>query len=322
VTTGVTAAMMAAEPSDLFVRLHDPDDAYPFGAGVTMAVTLWMPPSAVRRDTLLFCYPGGGYSRTYFDYTIPGREDYSMARFLAAAGFVVACCDHLGTGESSLPEPASLSWDVLAKANDLVVRKLVASLERGSLGDGIEPLPVSAIIGLGHSMGGSLVVIQQAQHRTFDAIVTMGTPIKRVVIPFGGAELQEIPTNPLPAGVPDGYLYAGPRPQMLHYAFYLDDVPAEVMEADRSTETTIPPSAQEMFEPGILRAYAEAVTVPVLLVFGERDISPVPHAEVEGYSGTRDVGLYVLGGSAHCHNLSSSRKDLWRRLISWIGATT
>jgi pimeloyl-ACP methyl ester carboxylesterase len=307
---------------ELSIRLDESADVSPWSAGVTMAVSVWLPPDHGAQDrTLVMCYPGGGYSKAYFEYAIPGHPGYSMARYLADAGYIVACCDHLGTGASSLPPPASLMWDVIAAANHNVAEQVVVGLRHGTLIDAVPAVSIDGVAGVGHSMGGSLLLIQQALHHTYGAIVTMGTPIKQIVIPFGDGELQEIPTNPLPEGVPDGYLYAGPRPVAFHHAFYMNDVPAAVIAADASTETTILPSAQRMLAPGVLRSYAEAVTVPTLVVFGERDISPAPHSEVEVYTGTGDIGLYILGGSAHCHNLSATRATLWARLVSWIDAT-
>jgi hypothetical protein len=35
------------------------------------------------------------------------------------------------------------------------------------------------------------------------------------------------------------------------------------------------------------------------------------------YCRSRDVTLYVLSDSAHCHNFASSRDELWDRIGLW-----
>ena len=47
-------------------------------------------------------------------------------------------------------------------------------------------------------------------------------------------------------------------------------------------------------------------------------MSPSPHTEVAAYSGSDDVRLVVLSGSAHCHNTATTRQVLWETLAGWV----
>ena len=40
------------------------------------------------------------------------------------------------------------------------------------------------------------------------------------------------------------------------------------------------------------------------------------------YPRSRDVTLYVLRDSAHCHNSASTRTELWDRIGQWAGQQT
>jgi hypothetical protein len=50
------------------------------------------------------------------------------------------------------------------------------------------------------------------------------------------------------------------------------------------------------------------------------DVSPDPYTEVANYRASRDVTLYVVDGSAHCHNFSGGRIALWDRMAAWIAS--
>ena len=60
-----------------------------------------------------------------------------------------------------------------------------------------------------------------------------------------------------------------------------------------------------------------AITVPVFLGFGEHDLTQDFAGSVGRYGSSNDITLYVLPGSAHCHNQSALRTDLWDRLAHW-----
>ena len=65
--------------------------------------------------------------------------------------------------------------------------------------------------------------------------------------------------------------------------------------------------------------FAAELECNVFLGFGDHDVPPLPHADVAFYPRSKDVTLYVLRNSAHCHNFASSRTLLWDRIGLWAG---
>lgn len=280
---------------------------------------------------VLFAFPGGGYAKSYFHMTVPGRSGYSMARDLAERGLIVVACDHLGTGESSRPPAKTLTWQVMAAANDRTVREVLARLRRGDLiprFDGVEPGPV---VGLGHSFGAGLVTVQQHAWRTFDALVLLGRALGATQVPSPPARAGDEPIwkdlalqhdeVAASAETIDGYQRQHRRTAWQRYLFYWDDVPDDVIALDESLASTLPLDvARDLRGPNAVAA--AAIDVPVMLGFGERDVSRDPRAEARSYAVATDVHIFVLARSAHCHDLAGSRAILWDRIARWIDLVT
>ncbi len=94
-------------------------------ASPEIAVELFWPTSLrlARSAKLLVCLPGGGMNRRYFDIGGDDPGGFSFARHMAAKGYVVACVDHLGIGESTRPTDGFiLTPDLLAAANGNATR--------------------------------------------------------------------------------------------------------------------------------------------------------------------------------------------------------
>ena len=134
------------------------------------------PAPPTGRPVLVVCLPGGGMSRRYFDLAVAGEPGgWSMARALAAAGAWVLMLDHPAVGESDVPDdPWTLHAATVADCDAAAVAVVVDGLRAGSLVDGVAAAPDLVVVGCGHSMGGLLVVHQQARHRSFDAVALLG----------------------------------------------------------------------------------------------------------------------------------------------------
>src|SRR5207302_1666098 len=65
---------------------------------------------------------------------------------------------------------------------------------------------------------------------------------------------------------------------------------------------------------------AARIEVPIFLGNGDLDVSADFHAEPATYPLARDITLFQLAGSAHCHNFATTRTTLWDRLVRWIQA--
>jgi pimeloyl-ACP methyl ester carboxylesterase len=296
-------------------------DVSAVAAGAYAAGSLFVPQAGSGPDgrtVVLVCLPGGTYTRTYWDLTVPGCAGYSFAEDMAARGHVVAALDNLGTGASHRPpNGADVTIELWGRAAAEVARQLRDRL-RPEHGDDL------VVVGVGHSMGGYAVIAQQAAGGDFDAVAILGTsnqPMAGVYSTDAGAPPPEDQHRALVeqmvGSAHDGYLR--PDRESLRALFHLADVPPDVLAADDARATQVPVgAAAAAVEPGAYREAAGKITAPVLLAFGEVDVSPAPHTEVAAYSASGDVRLLVLAGSAHCHNAATTRHVLWDRLAGWM----
>ena len=160
-----------------YLTLDLPASATPEGAGeLAIAATAYVPAEVDERDLrVLVCWPGGSYGRDYWDIHLPGRDGYSFAEHMTALGFVVIAADPLGVGDSGRPEDGTLcTYDALADAAHGAVTACPRPLDRRDSGRGSAARRRCEIVGVGHSMGGGLVVLQQARWGSYDAIAVLG----------------------------------------------------------------------------------------------------------------------------------------------------
>ena len=282
----------------------DVTPAVDLGEPVHLAATLHLPDGMDAGSAhLLFALHGGGYTRGYWD---PAFADpsYSFARFFTGRGKAVVAIDMLGMGESSRPEPESrLSRAKIAAAHAAALAQVRARFDR--------PLSVT---GIGHSMGGMMIIDQAAAHGGMDRVAVLGWANEAMV-------LGDTDVATMQAGlIPSGYL-AGPRERM-RKLFYWPDVAEALIEADEAAGSTTPATlGRDALTPGIVRGAAARIAVPVLVVQSEIDTSPSPDIEPGYFSASPDVELQRLANAAHCQNFASTRLEHWRALDEWIERT-
>jgi pimeloyl-ACP methyl ester carboxylesterase len=259
--------------------------------------------------SLVVCLPGGTYSKSYYHFSLDGFSGYSMAEDFTERGHLVLTLDHLGVGESTRPEDGHLlTRAVHADVHHEVVRTIVERLAEGIVSPNVPPLEGLTVTGVGHSMGGMILVTQQGRHSSYDRIAALGW----VNVPAAAPPLNLSPPDDAPHYVPANRVDTRP-------VFYMEDVPEAVIQADEKAATVISIAVlRELLTPGVSLEEAGLIKVPVFIGFGERDMSLNPYLEPSAYSSSSDVTLYILEGSAHCHNFSSTRKRLWRRVCNWI----
>jgi pimeloyl-ACP methyl ester carboxylesterase len=284
------------------------------GAGEQLAATWYASADASASRPVLVCIPGGSYTRRYFDLEVPGHAGYSFARHATRAGFPVVSFDVLGTGESSRPD-RNFDMSDQAAALAAALAQLPGLIGRGA-----------PFVATGHSMGGYVAMLQQAAAHSYAALAILGTTNQYVaplalpaelIAAAATAEGRAAIAAQIAAGIPDPYI-SDARRALLSW-FHLDDVPRAVIDADNSTTETVVPRgcAATSSVPGVTADAAATVTVPVLLAYGAVDVSPAPHREPSFFTNSRDVSLYLLAGSAHCHNMANTRTRLWDRVLAW-----
>jgi pimeloyl-ACP methyl ester carboxylesterase len=281
------------------------------GDGLELAGTYFPPSSADEARAVLVCLPGGTYTRGYFDLDVPG---YSYARDAAARGFPVVSFDQLGTGASSRPD-REIDLADQGTAVDAALERLPEILGRGG-----------PFLAVGHSMGGYVAMVQQAAHRSYAGLAILGTTnaaVRPLNLPDDMVAAARSPEgrasliDQIAGAMPDRYIQ-GDRADLSPW-FHLTDVPADVVERDLATTLTVVPrrAAAGSSVPYVTADAAAEVDVPVFLAYGDVDVSIDPRTEPAAFSRSRDLTLYVLPASGHCHNMASSRALLWDRLALW-----
>jgi pimeloyl-ACP methyl ester carboxylesterase len=303
----------ALEPKELVL---DVSDALPFEERSSLAATIHRP-DAERARAVLICWPGGSYARAYWDMRIPGHSSYSLAEHITAQGFLVVAADHLGVGASSKPADGDrVMFETMSDAAASFVRQVRAMVPAA--------LP---IVGVGHSLGACLTTVTQARHRCYDAVALLGFThgSKDLAVSAVGGEsaidenaLRETATAQAKAFFGDTWddVYGWPPREPNHVWLHRPDVPADVIAADDAEAAAWP---RQPYVEALQTGYSARFAADVFVAFGDHDVPPEPHADVAYYPRSRDVTLFVLPDSAHCHNFASTRTQLWDRLGVWAG---
>jgi pimeloyl-ACP methyl ester carboxylesterase len=264
---------------------------------------------------VLYCLPGGGMSRRYFDLGLAG---YSMAEHLAGHGFVVVTVDHPAVGESPVPDdPWSLTPSVVADADAAAVRELDAQL-------GGTP------IGVGHSMGSMLTVTAQARHGLYAGLALLGYAHidhyeRTELASYLSEEEREV------LGDPDGiesrivelskkkFGRPLPRGTTTRSEFLLAGmaVPDDALAA---LDECIAPLLACCGLASMLKCTSRdirAIDVPVLIGFGARDITGDARSTATALVSCPDITLFELPDAGHNHNVAPNRALLWERVAVW-----
>ncbi len=305
---------------------------------LTMAATLYLPETLAPGAPVLFCFPGGGYSRGYFDLCGPGLEGYSQAKFHAGEGMIVVTMDPLAVGGSSLPGDDQLAFppgdngarrftsavpftlQSMAAGCDAGVRAVLAGLREGSLTPERGPASPGIVMGLGQSMGGHIVVMAQAQFGTFDAVAALGSSFTQTRL-----ALRPGARRPLRNAPPERLLAAALQDSDLAATFHWPEEPEALVTVDMSPaldapwrSRAIPRCASDLLLPGVLAREAGSVRVPVFLGYGEIDVTAEPLADVAMFRSSCDIRLSIIPGMAHMHNFAPSRRLLWRKISAFV----
>jgi hypothetical protein len=320
----------------------DVSAAFPSGQPLTTAATVCLPAAIPDQPIVCFGFPGGGYSRRYFTFHMPGSSDGGEAGWHTSRGWIFVACDHLGCGDSSrLAAATDITWDAMVAANAATVHHVLDLLARGGLGEDVPPIVDPVTIGLGQSMGGSLLILQQGQRATFGAVAILGWSGRHAVswLPAGtprsaphyfprGSSMGALTTDLHTEAMPEMAADENGLP-ITAAGFHYDDVPRDIVLADLVEYPTrrgdlpewatdvIPPQAMSMMSPGAVAPEAATIDVPVFVGVGERDVCPDPRSEPEAYQQASDITVYVCPRMGHMHNFAGTREQLWVRVHTW-----
>lgn len=258
---------------------------------------------------------GGTYDKRYFHFDVPGRPGYSAAEHLASSGHIVILTDMLGVGDSSrTTNDMQVTRHVAAAANHAALEQIHERIRSGRLAPGLPAIDNAIRVGGGHSMGGMISIVQQARHRSFDALLVLGFSGAGVHILRNGV-MANLPLA-LDLGQPD---YLVMDRALLKPSFQWDDFDGELEAVDNELAVPVPYVLRvEASWPAVVAPECGMIDVPVLVAMGERDVSPAPHAEPAFYTASPDVTLHMVQRAGHCHSFAVTRNRLLDRIAGWI----
>ncbi|WP_170304693.1 alpha/beta hydrolase [Croceicoccus estronivorus] len=285
----------------------------PDGETISIAFELHSPTRPAKQPLMLFCTPGGGMRRGYYDLDGGPGTEFSFARAMTQGGHYVLALDPVGVGESTRPEDGfTLGVPDMADAN----RLLLAHLRRGeAIGSDLAKLPV---VGVGHSAGAILTVMAQARGASFDALL---------LLCFGDGGMPEILNEVEKAAAVDPDFGVG-RVVELARARFADSgyIPTIARDSDKAAarallavhDTLVANLGQFAILPGNVRKELAAIDVPVMVAVGDRDMTGPPHLLAQRYENAHDFTLYVLETSGHHLFVASSAAQFFTRTAHWL----
>jgi alpha-beta hydrolase superfamily lysophospholipase len=334
----------------------DVTEAAGLGEPATLAVTVTLPdPGSLPAERPIVCFakPGGGYSRGYYTVDLPGPARGAQADWHAGRGWIFVSVDHLGVGNSSTHRPADLDYTRLSATAHAAEREVLDRLAAGILADGFPAVTDPVVIGIGQSMGGCMTVVQQGRYESYDGIGVLGfsavhttpatlpgtTPIIPAWIPRDVVPTQWVQADPLSdpgvvnkALMVTDSLRSGDRASgpAMAWGFHYDDVDRAIVAQDLAdfptrngnpppwASTTLPATvAVWCIVPGAIAPEAAAVSVPVLVAMGERDVIADPKGEPRAYQSATSIDFFRCPRMGHMHNFAGTRELFWRRIEAW-----
>ena len=303
-------------------------------APLKCAVDLRIPNRISQPARLLVCLPGGGMNRRFFDLMSGDDDSYSFARAMTAQGYLVAMLDHPGIGDSDRPLDAdTLTPDFIADANAQVTAQLLSGLRSGTLDSGVAALPTLQSIGVGHSMGAMLTVLQQAAHAQHRAIAVLGFST-RGLPEYVSAEVLALSRTEQRARLVElarlsfaKPATAAPAAPRSGDAANTGDFYAAGKAEPRGAAALRPaldrmltlPAFLSMLPDNIAEACAQ-IRVPVFIGLGELDIAGPTHAVPASFAASTEVCLHILPQAGHSHFIFAARRGLFRRMAQWLRA--
>ena len=301
-------------------------------SALEVAASVHLPGGPGDARVALVCLAGGNMNRRYYDLQVDGDPSFSFAAQMTARGFVVVTIDHLGLGESSRPADGyALTAEVLADADAHATGEILSRLREGRLAEDVDAMPALRSVGVGHSMGAMLTILQQVRARQHAGVALLGFSTRGLpeYVPDDVRALAVSDAPALRASIAEfaRRMFVEPYPRIrsaggdsaaLYGSSGAD--PRGVAALRSATDCLLPVPAFLSMVPGNVAREAAQLDVPVLLMLGERDMAGCPQEAPRAFTASPDVRLEVLPGAGHSHFLFASRGELFDRLAHWAAA--
>jgi pimeloyl-ACP methyl ester carboxylesterase len=216
---------------------------------------------------------------------------------------------------------------LVAEANAQVSDQLMDEFRSGTALADLEALPSLASIGIGHSLGGMLTVLQQAQHRSHDAVALLGFSCnglpgvlkpEELALAHGAAgpsraEVARLARARFPEPYPEVVATAQGRELFSRAPVDRQAVNALAPARDRLLAV----GATLSILPGGVAGECALIDVPLFLGVGDLDFCGPPREIPASFPASTDITLLILPETGHTHFLFPSRRQLFDRLATW-----
>jgi pimeloyl-ACP methyl ester carboxylesterase len=295
------------------------------GQSLHIAVDIHVPERDVERAaTHWYCLPGGSFSRQYFDLKLGADDSRSFAATMTRRGDIVVTIDPIGVGESDqVGAPHGFDLEFIVKTHGAAIAAVERGLLEGTLG--LPPLPRTVRIGVGHSMGGFLLMLQQASFANFDGTVLLGSGTGGLDVVLTEAE-RHYSRDPKATRAAIADLakarWGIPFPEFKvdsqdFAAAFAGETPAWSAAIARTSSRLLATTATFCLIPDSAAPDAASIKTPVLLAFGDADLPLPPYEAPKAFTGSPDITLVILPKTGHMHFGFASAPALFMRLAHW-----
>lgn len=277
---------------------------------LTLKARLYQPRIAAN-GLALFCLPGGGLTQDYFNLA----PDFSFAQNMLALGYTIITMDNIGTGDNPLPE--DFPFHTPRQAAHFIAQALDIWRE-----DTLMNMP---IIGIGHSMGGMMIMLMQGKYEPFIALGLFGSSAGGLDWGLSGDETKyinqeaaferDIESLSL-AKFKTAFTRSGGGPSGQSIVFGGQSPALTQRLRDISCQMNSAAALMSMMR-GSFKAEAEAIHVPIFFVFGDHDIGIPPEDTPKDFINTPKTDLIILKDTGHNHFAFSSIKTLCQKFHHW-----
>jgi pimeloyl-ACP methyl ester carboxylesterase len=286
------------------------------GPGTLHVAATMFERAAATPKTAILLVPGLSYGQWAWDFPYNSHQ-YSVARPLAAAGYVALAIDLPGYGASDHPGGGH---------SDTVeyYARVVASIGRQ-----LRRMGFAKVVVIGHSAGSEVAELAAIFHpRVFDALVATGYTHQPSV-----GLVSEFYTGDVPRSLLSGYEYFEGTPAGRAAAFYTGSFDPAVPPIDNAM-ANLTPSGEILSigtPPQPSRLLIATIRVPVLLVVGDKDSlfplanDPVPllnnvQLELLQFTGSRDKSAIIAHDAGHLFFLERSAPQTLAEELAWLDA--
>lgn len=287
-----------------------------------ISADIYAPASGGASPVIWYALPGGSFTKHYFNVRSGSNSQRSFAAAMTALGHIVVAFDPVGIGDSERPPDAqALNIDSIGMIHAAAIEFVRTGIMAGTLIADLPAQPKACHLGVGHSMGGALMMLQQGTYKGFSGVALLGSSTLGMEMALTDGERRYVRD-------PQGARAALPELVKARFgepfpAFSIEPWARPIFAGEDETWSAALALTQGrvlgaaglfcMFPDGLAPEAAQ-IDVPVFLAFGDADIPVSPHGSMRAFSASRDVSMMVLPKTGHMHFGFASAPMLFDRL--------